>query len=80
MAPKAHSLSALELENQYSALLKESPYVDARSPFILHKCLLARTPSIIITHGAVKTWWTNYRTTGCLRAVYFTVVAFVADC
>ena len=58
MAPKPQISSALELQTKYSELLTQAPYVDAHSPFLLHKVL---STSFRITAGVVKQWWSKYR-------------------
>ncbi len=58
MAPKVQITSALELQTKYSELLRQAPYADAHSPFLLHKVL---STSFRITAGVVKQWWSKYR-------------------
>ena len=58
MPPKVQITSALGLQTRYSELLTQAPYVDAQSPYLLHKAL---STSIRITAGVVKQWWSLYR-------------------
>ena len=58
MPPKVQITSALGLQTRYSELLTQAPYVDAQSPYLLHKAL---SSSIGITQGIVKQWWSLHR-------------------
>ena len=57
----AVSLSAAQHQEKHGELLKQAPYADAPSPFLLHKALTSRRPPIRITHAAVKTWFAKYK-------------------
>ena len=58
MGPKVQISSSLELQMQYSEVLLQAPYVEAQSPYLLHKAL---SFSIRVTAGVVKQWWSSYR-------------------
>ena len=70
MVRKAQISSALELQTKYSELLRQAPYADADSPFLLHKVL---STSFRISAGVVKQWWSKYRVSEgevqCMRCI-----------
>ena len=53
-------LTAAQMQEQYGDLLRQSPYADTTSPYLLHKALTQRKPHSAVSHGAVKQWWTQY--------------------
>ena len=55
-------VSAWQLEEQYGKLLRQTPYSDAGSPYLLHKALNQKRPPVKVCYGAVRTWWGKYRT------------------
>ena len=53
-----------QLEEQYGELLRQAPYSEAASPYLLHKALTNRRPPIAVSHAAVKHWWKTYKVSG----------------
>ena len=62
--PPPCSIDAASLQKLHGDLLSVSPYSECQSPFLLHKALHGRTPSIAVSMGVVKHWWTQYRCGG----------------
>ena len=58
------SIDASTLQNLHGALLSGPPYSECPSPFLLHKALHERSPSIAVSMGVVKHWWTQHRNVG----------------
>ena len=57
MPPKA--LSSSDLQSIHSHVLSQPPLSDCPSPYLLHAALTKRRPPIVVSHAAVKHWWTG---------------------
>ena len=54
-------MNAKDLEAQYGELLRRPPFSEARSAFLLEKCIKEAEPCIKTTTQALKTWIAKYR-------------------
>ena len=54
-------LNAQQLEQQYGALLRQSPLSECPSAYLLHRAVASRTPPIDVSAGAVREWWNTYK-------------------
>ena len=57
-------MNAKELDAQYGELLRRPPYSEARSAFLLKRCIEENKPCIKTTTQALKTWIAKYRSSG----------------
>ena len=49
------------LEAGYGGMLRQPPYSDLASPYLLHQALMAWPARIDVTFEEVKQWWAQYR-------------------
>ena len=63
MAPKSAKYTADDFEKQYGKLVREE-YAEYRTALKFHKALRAHNPSICMTQGILKQWFSKYETGG----------------
>ena len=62
------NLSGADLQEVHGVMLSQLPFSACPSAFLLHKALTGMAPPVPVTMGAVKTWWTQYRTAAATAA------------
>ena len=60
-ARHAKSLSAVELEERYGAVLAAPPYAEMKSAYLLHRALVLAHPAVAFGYPACRIWWTKHR-------------------
>ena len=54
------ALSALDLEAQHGTMLRQAPWNQYPSAFLLYKALIAREPPLKVSQQTVSVWYNKY--------------------